>query len=125
MSRERFLRLLQVVAIRFGALASVFLPGAGVNAIERPDQKFLIEEAPPPGAPVGARAFRFRESAVCLIGRVNSITADEFGRPLYNVASDHGGMQGYPQDRSNPRDSHILVLPGGFVDPRFLLPRQR
>ena len=70
-------------------------------------------------APAGYKSYRFRDPLMVITGVFSSITMRN-GRPYFMIAPGHGGVKARPQSPTSLEDSHIMIVPGGYVDPRFL-----
>jgi hypothetical protein len=86
----------------------------------------LVPEAPPPGTPQGFEAYRLRDPDQYYpdVVVLKSITFTN-GQVIYELAPIKAPAKVHVrlQDPKNPKDSHVLIEPGGFVDPRFLMSR--
>jgi len=81
----------------------------------------LISESPPGSAPAGSRAYRFVDANQVMNATLTSISAID-GVLTYEIATIHPGERLIirPQNKSEPIESHVIIVPGGYVDPALL-----
>jgi hypothetical protein len=84
--------------------------------------KLFPEELPAGDFPPGTRAFWFRHSKVAYRMYVTHVIRGEDGNAkLINLNHAFTGGSLKPHRPGEPRGtSHIIVLPGGYIDPTFL-----
>jgi hypothetical protein len=81
----------------------------------------LIPEDVPDSAPAGSRAYRFIDYVQVIFGTLTSIRIID-GVLTYEIATIHSGerFRLRPQSKSEPAESHVIIAPGGYVDPALL-----
>jgi len=80
---------------------------------------YLIQETPPQGTPPGYTAYRFVDDTIILRGVILKSIKVEDGHPVYDIAAG----QKYTikrQSSSDPEESHVLIEPGGYVEPALI-----
>jgi hypothetical protein len=99
------------------------IPCSSVQATAGGIGPTLVPEAPPPGTPQGFKAYRLRDPVQYYpdVVVLKSITYTD-GQVIYEIApiKAPAKVRVMVQDPKNLKDSHVLIEPGGFVDPRFL-----
>lgn len=81
----------------------------------------LIPEKLPDSAPAGSKAYRFIDANSVMNATLTSISVVD-GVLTCEIATIHPGERVVmrPQNKSEPIESHVIIAPGGYVDPVLL-----
>jgi hypothetical protein len=84
--------------------------------------KLFPEELPPGRYPPGSRAYWFKVAKAVYDLHVTHVVRDDDGNAKFvNEDTTHtAGIFRRLKEGDQPEVSHIVVLPGGYVDPSFL-----